>query len=133
MVKKLPTCVTGINADMFFLKKACEFRDAATLMMDAKLWNAASILCVHSVICGGDALCAHFLKRRYSGNEHLAAINLWSELDFKEIKDKTKQAKRVITQKNKAEYSDKLISENTALTMYKDTQRLLGWIQSKMS
>lgn len=49
-----------------------------------------------------------------------------------EIEPKLKQAKRVISLKNAAEYEDRLIKQGDAQEMLRDAERLVEWAEDKV-
>lgn len=85
------------------------------------------------IINACDAICSRFLQLRHSGADHTHAVELLNSLPFKkeELDAKVKQARRVISMKNAAEYEDRLIDEDEAKEMFRDTKRILEWVDSK--
>ncbi len=64
----------------------------------------------------------------------MQAVELLGSLPFErfEIESKLKQARRVISLKNAAEYEDRLIKQTEAQEMLKDAQRLVEWVENKL-
>ncbi|MFH1773739.1 MAG: hypothetical protein ABH874_02125 [Methanobacteriota archaeon] len=67
------------------------------------------------------------------GADHLQAIELLNSLpiDRGEIEAKLKQARRVISMKNAAEYEDRLIKQDEVQEMLRDAERVVGWVGKK--
>jgi HEPN domain-containing protein len=70
----------------------------------------------------------------YAMVEWMQAVELLGSLPFErsEIESKLKQARRIISLKNAAEYEDRLIKQNEAQEMLKDAQRLVEWVENKL-
>ena len=76
------------------------------MLAEKEKWNSSAVLSVHAVISACDAVCAIFLQLRHGGADHLQAVELLGNLPLErsEIESKMKQARRVISLKNAAEY-----------------------------
>lgn len=133
MVRGLATKPTAIGSDKIYLNKAIEFLEGAKLLEDDRKWNSAAVLSVHAAISACDAVCARFLQLRHAGAEHMQAVELLASLPLNrgEIDTKLKQARRVISMKNAAEYEDRLIKQKDAQKMLKDAARLVKWVEEK--
>ncbi len=129
MVRGLATKPTRIGSDKIYLGKARDFLEGARMLAEKEQWNSSAVLCVHAVISACDAVCARFLQLRHGGADHLQAVELLNNLPLErsEIESKIKQARRVISLKNAAEYEDKLIKQTDAEEMLKDAERLVEW------
>lgn len=133
MVRGLSTKPAKVGADKIYLNKAMEFLDGAKVLAEKGSWNPSAVLSVHAVISACDAICARFLQLRSSGAVHLQAIELLNSLpiDRGEIEAKLKQARRVISMKNAAEYEDRLIKQDEAQEMFRDAERIVEWVGKK--
>jgi hypothetical protein len=122
MVRGITTKPARIGSDKIYLTKARDFL------------NYAAVLSIHSVISACDAICAKFLQLRHGGVDHMQAVELLGSLPFErsEIESKLKQARRIISLKNAAEYEDRLIKQTEAHEMLKDAQRLVEWVENKL-
>ena len=102
-------------------------------MAEKEDWNSTAVLSIHAVISACDSVCARFLQMRHGGADHMQAVELLSNLPFDEteIESKLKQARRMISLKNTAEYEDRLIRQSDAKEMLKNAQRLVAWAESK--
>lgn len=134
MVRGLATKPTRIGSDKIYLNKAKEFLEGARLLVEKEKWNSSAVLCVHAVISACDAVCARFMQLRHGGADHMQAVELLKSLPLErsEIESKLKQAKRVISLKNAAEYEDRLIKQNEAKEMLRDAERLVEWAEKKV-
>lgn len=134
MVRGLATKPTKIGSDRIYLNKAKEFLEGAKNMAEKENWNSSAVLSVHAVISACDAVCARFLQLRHGGANHMQAVELLGSLPIKrsEVESKLKQARRVITMKNAAEYEDRLIKQDNAQKMLKDAKRIVEWVEDKL-
>ncbi len=123
---------TKIGAEKNFLAKAEEFLQGAKVALNDHP-NASATLAVHAVISACDAICAKFLQRRHAGSDHMLAVEMLNELpiDKDEVRPKARQAARVLSKKNLAEYEDRTIGSEEARDMIKDTERFLAWVRKK--
>ncbi|MCX9012366.1 MAG: HEPN domain-containing protein [Candidatus Methanoperedens sp.] len=64
----------------------------------------------------------------------MQAVELLSSLPLErsEIDPKLKQARRVMSLKNAAEYEDRLIKQSEAQEMLRDAERLVEWVENKV-
>lgn len=125
---------TRVGAEKSFFAKAEDFLDGAKGEVNDHS-NAAATLAVHAVISACDAICAKFLQRRHAGSDHMQAVEMLNELpvDKDELKQKVRQASRVISKKNIAEYEDHIIGKDETLHMIKDAERFIDWVRKKVS
>jgi hypothetical protein len=101
----------------------------------AARWNSAAILAVHTVVSACDALTSFYLRIRCTSERHLDILTLINRLPLSkpDIDAKSKQIGRVIDIKNKAEYEERLITENEARSAAKDAERVLIWVQKNVA
>jgi HEPN domain-containing protein len=134
MVRGIATKPARIGSDQIYLTKARDFLKGAIMEAEKENWNSAAVLSIHSVISACDAICAKFLQLRHGGADHVQAVELLGSLPFErsEIESKLKQARRIISLKNAAEYEDRLIKQTEAQEMLKDAQRLVEWVENKL-
>jgi len=134
MVRGLATKPASIGSDKIYFTKAIEFLKGAMTQADNEEWNSSAVLSIHAVISACEAVCARFLQLRHGGADHMQAVELLGSLPLErsEIESKLKQARRVISMKNAAEYEDRLIKQSEALEMLKDAQRLVEWVENKL-
>jgi HEPN domain-containing protein len=133
VVRGLSTRPTRIGADKFYLYKSKDFIKGSEFEIKNRNWNASAVLSVHAVISACDAVCARFLQVRHSGADHMHAVELLTSLPLNgtELDPKIKQARRVISMKNVAEYEDRLIKEDEAKEMLRDARRVVEWVERK--
>jgi hypothetical protein len=134
MVKGIATKPARIGSDKIFLTKARDFLKGTIMEAEKENWNSAAVLSIHAVISACDAICAKFLQLRHGGVDHMQAIELLASLPFErsEIESKLKQARRIISLKNAAEYEDRLIKQSEAQEMLIDAQQLVEWVEIKL-
>jgi HEPN domain-containing protein len=109
MVRGIATKPARIGSDKIYLTKARDFLKGAIMEAEKENWNCAAVLSIHSVTSACDAIC-----------------------ERSEIESKLKQARRIISLKNAAEYEDRLIKQTEAQEMLKDAQRLVEWVENKL-
>jgi HEPN domain-containing protein len=133
MVKGLATKPARIGSDKTYLSKAREFFEGASMLLEHRKWSASAVLSVHAVISACDAVCIRFLQLRHGGADHMQAVELLNSLlERSEIELKIKQARRVISLKNAAEYEDKLIKQSDAQEMNRDAERVVEWAEKRI-
>jgi len=134
MVRGLATKPASIGSDKIYFTKAREFLKGAMEQAEKEEWNSSAVLSIHAVISACDAVCARFLQLRHGGADHMQAVELLGSLPLErsEIESKLKQARRVISLKNAAEYEDRLIKQSESQEMLKDAQRLVEWVENKL-
>ncbi len=130
---KSSTRPTKIGAEKNFLTKAEDFLDGSRKAVNDHS-NAAATLAVHAVISACDAICAKFLQRKHAGADHMQAVEMLNELpiDKEELKPKVRQASRVLSKKNVAEYEDRMIANDDAHAMIRDAERFVEWVRKKI-
>jgi len=106
MVRGIATKPARIGSDKIYLTKARDFLKGTIMEAEKENWNSAAVLSIHAVISACDAICAKFLQLRHGGVDHMQAIELLGSLPFErsEIESKLKQARRIISLKNAAEW-----------------------------
>ncbi len=134
MVKGIATKPAGVGSDRIYLGKAKDFLDGARILIDKEKWNSSAVLSVHAVISACDAVCVNFMHLRYGGADHVQAVELLGQLpvDKLELEPKLKQAKRVLSLKNAAEYEDRIVKPGDAQEMLKNAERIVEWVESKI-
>lgn len=134
MVRGLATKPARVGSDKIYLTKAKEFLKGALMQAEKEECNSSAVLSIHAVISACDAVCARFLQLRHGGADHMQAVELLSSLPLErsEIESKLKQARRVISLKNAAEYEDRLIEKNEAQEILRDAERLVEWVENKI-
>ncbi len=133
MVRGLSTKPAKVGSEKIYLSKAREFLDGARRLLENEDWNSSAVLSIHAVISACDAICVRFMALRHSGADHMQAVELLNSLPLEraEIESKLKQARRVISLKNAAEYEDRLIRQNEAQEMLRDAERLAEWGENR--
>jgi HEPN domain-containing protein len=104
------------------------------MLLEHGKWSASAVLSVHAVISACDAVCIRFLQLRHGGADHMQAVELLNSLPLEryEIELKIKQARRIISLKNAAEYEDKLIKQSDAQEMNRDAERVVEWAEKRI-
>jgi hypothetical protein len=64
----------------------------------------------------------------------MLAVEMLNELpiDKVEVRPKARQAARVLSKKNLAEYEDRTIGSEEARDMIKDAERFLAWVRKRV-
>jgi uncharacterized protein (UPF0332 family) len=64
----------------------------------------------------------------------MQAVEMLNELpiDKDELRPKVRQASRVMSKKNVAEYEDRIIEKSEALQMIRDAERFIDWVRKKI-
>jgi uncharacterized protein (UPF0332 family) len=130
---KFSTRPTKLGAEKSFFMKAEDFLEGAREQVNDHS-NTAATLTIHAVISACDAICAKFLQRRHAGSDHMQAVEMLNELpiDKDELRPKVRQASRVMSKKNIAEYEDRIIEKSEALQMIRDAERFIDWVRKKI-
>lgn len=130
---KFNTRPTRLGAEKNFFIKAEDFLEGARKEVNDHS-NAAATLAVHAVISACDAMCAKFLQRKHAGADHMQAVEMLNALpiDKDELKPKVRQASRVLSKKNTAEYEDRIIAKDEAREMTRDAERFVEWVRKRM-
>lgn len=130
---KFSTRPTKLSAEKNFFIKAEDFLEGAREQVNDHS-NAAATLAVHAIISACDAICAKFLQRRHAGADHMQAVEMLKELpiDKDELRPKVRQASRVLSKKNTAEYEDRIIAKNEAREMIRDAERFIDWVRKRI-
>jgi uncharacterized protein (UPF0332 family) len=130
---KFSTRPTKLGAEKSFFMKAEDFLEGAREQVNDHS-NGAATLTIHAVISACDAICAKFLQRRHAGSDHMQAVEMLNELpiDKDELRPKVRQASRVMSKKNVAEYEDRIIEKSEALQMIRDAERFIDWVRKKI-
>jgi hypothetical protein len=97
-------------------------------------WNAAAICAIHSCISACDALCAHALGVRHSGEHHSDAVSLMQSIKPGDERYRANAARlrHVINIKNMAEYEERLVFRKEAEKAIKDCERFLAFVRSEL-
>lgn len=117
-----------------YLKKADQSIQTAKEALDKGRWNASAINSVHAVISSCDALTVFYLGLRSSGERHEDVIDLMSKTNIKEVEfaKVKRQVLRVLAKKNLAEYEQRLVYQKEAEPIFKDAERVYGWVRNKI-
>lgn len=117
-----------------YLQKAQECYNSAMNSYHNRMWNSSEIMCIIAAISGIDALCAHYLGKRYAGDRHDGVIELFRTLpiDDKLLDKNSTRLSRIISIKNLAEYEDRLLHEDDAARLTKEAERFLEFVKDAL-
>ena len=134
MTAKLQTQKVDRSSYSNYLKKALECQRAAAQSFARGDWNAAAICTVHSCISACDALCAHALSLRHTGERHTdaAAVLMSIRPADEQYTANAARLRRVIDIKNMAEYEERLVFRKEAEKALKDCDRLIAFIKAEL-
>ena len=112
------------NTYINYLKKGNEYLAAAEESMKQKIYDAAALSCIHSVISLMDSIIIYYAGQVSASERHEDSIILLRELVKKDgINECTRHASEVLRQKNIVEYTDAIMSEKQAEMIYKHAKR----------
>ena len=118
-----------------YLKRAEECIHAAKNSFVAQEWNAATINAIHAVIAASDAMCIYFLGKRNGSESHNEAAALFKTIkaDDEEINTNANRIARILSIKSMAEYEERLVFRTEAEKVFKDCERFLDYVKTKLS
>lgn len=117
------TAPTEKSRGSFYLRKASNFLRAAESSLQGRNFDAAGLAGVHAVISAGDALTVFRLGLRSSGQDHSEVLKLLLDVG---IPDATlTQIRETISQKNRAAYEARGITEEEAKQIVTRARRVL--------
>lgn len=116
-----------------FMQKSSECFKAAQWCLESEDWNATAINSIHSTISACDALCVFSLGKRHSGENHNGAVTLFNSIkNTDEFNKNANRINKILRMKNMAEYEERLVYQKEAETIFKDCERFLGFVKSKL-
>lgn len=113
-----------------YLRKAKEFYQTMYSAEKAENWNAVGLNGVHCVISLIDSLLARHSGLRSIDENHMAVIDLLASSatsKLKDVREKSRLARRVIAQKNLVSYESRSLLKGEALEMIKRVERFYRW------
>ncbi len=133
MTPKFKTRETAKSAYSNYLQKAEECFHAALMSMEYAEWNAAAINAIHSCISASDAMCAYYLGRRHSGEDHNDVATLFKSIRNDDgINTNAGRIIKILRTKNMAEYEDRLVRKSEAESIFKDCERFLEYVKKQL-
>jgi len=95
-------------------------------------YNSCVINAIHCAISSSDALTVFFKGVRHSGERHEDVIRLISSLELNkaELSRNIAHLSGLLSIKNKAEYEEKLTTQNGAFIALTNAERFFKWIKS---
>jgi hypothetical protein len=134
MLKQATTRPVDRGLHRNYLKKADEFHASMLLNFKEGRWNACVVDAIHCAISCCDSLTVFHLGFRHAGERHAAAVELlnMTEIDKKELRDKTRQFLSLIEIKTKAEYLEELMMKRDADRAMKACERFYSWTREKL-
>jgi len=119
---------------MNYLKKAEECFSAMNDEFAKGNYNSCVIAAIHCAISSADALTVFFKGVRHSGERHEDVIRLILslELDKSELNRNIMHLSNLLSIKNKAEYEEKLTTQNGAFSALTNAERFFKWVKGIM-
>lgn len=134
MIAKPKTRDVARSAYKNFMQKAEECFNASKKALQGEAWNAAAINAIHCTISACNAMCVYFLGKRSAGEDHNQAVVLFKTIkNTEEFKTNANRIVRILRMKNMAEYEERLVYKNEAEKMFKDCERFLEFVKSKVT
>ena len=133
MMAKAKTRDVARSAYKNFIQKAEECFNAAEKALKSEEWNAAAINAIHCTISACDTMCVYFLGKRSAGEDHNQAAVLFKKIkSTEEFNKNASHIVRILRMKNMAEYEERLVYKNEAQKIFKDCERFLEFVKSKV-
>ncbi len=114
--------------------KAEEYYQSMNDEFTKKHFNSCILCAIHCGISSADALTVFLKAVRHTGDRHEDVVQLIEtlELDRETIKHKSRQLLSLLQEKNRAEYEERLTTEQGALTAMKNAERFFSWVKEKL-
>ena len=78
-------------------------------------------------------MCVYYLGKRHSGESHNDAAALFKTIkSTEEFSTNANRILRILRMKNMAEYEERLVYKSEAGKIFKDCERLLAFVKSKL-
>ncbi|MBU2541826.1 MAG: HEPN domain-containing protein [Candidatus Omnitrophica bacterium] len=134
MVSKVKTKDVSKSLYVNFLKRAEECFHAAQSSSSVQEWNAATINAIHCCIAACDAMCVYYLGKRFTGEKHQNAVDLFKVVKSgdENLNTNANRILRILRIKNMAEYEERLVYRSEAEKVLKDSQRLLEYVKKEL-
>lgn len=133
MAHKLKTKDVRKSLYSNYLKRSEECLHAARNSFNFQEWNSSTISAIHSCIAACDAICVYFLGKRYSGEDHSAAVNLFKTIKQNEtINTNANRIIKIPRIKNMAEYEERLVYKTEAEKALKDCERFFEFVKGEL-
>ena len=129
-VRKQKTRLTAGGKYQVYLRKAKEFYQTMYSAEKVENWNAVGLNGVHCVISLIDALLVRHSGIRSIDEDHMAVIDLLTSATaskLKDVREKSKLARRVIAKKNLVAYENRNFLKSEALELIKRPERFYRW------
>ena len=119
---------------LLFLDRAVEFLDAARDCLSRGHYQAAVSNAVHAAIAAVDAVTVFHVGKRGVPQRHEDAVHLLGTLGLpeSEVEPRTRQLRRLLGLKTKAEYTDDLVTAHEAEGSVQDAERLVAWAKKRV-
>ncbi len=124
----LRTRKTQPGEEKLFLAKALDFGESMIRILSSNP-NSATVLAVNCVISSCDALTAKDLGEKCIEPQHGRIIELLGKISMVNQKRK-QQVENVLSIKNKAEYSSRMVTPKEAIIATKQAKRFLDWTRT---
>jgi predicted DNA-binding WGR domain protein len=123
---------TDPAAAVRFRAKAEGFLTAALTAMEVEDWTVAVSNAVQAGICAIDAYMVRRHGVRSAAADHQAAVKLFRSRGGPDIADHAHDLERLIKQKSRAEYGDRLSTQREARDACRRAESLVAWIRAEL-
>ncbi len=117
-----------------YLGKADQFLEQARVALDARRYDAALLNAIHAAISGTDAVTVALAGRRSTDPDHQRSVDLLEEsaTSAPEIRERSRQVRALLAQKNTVEYESRPASARDARGGVERASRLVEWAREML-
>jgi len=126
--RKIKTVQVDKNDFVTYSKRARQYLESARSEINSGRWESVALLCIHCAISAGDAVLVFERGERSMSDNHYDAVHLIKSMSIKDADKKSVQMWKIISQKNRAEYEQRPITERDAVQLLVLVERFHGWI-----
>jgi len=118
-----------------YLGKADQFLEQARVALDARRYDAALLNAIHAAISGTDAVTVALAGRRSTDPDHQRSVDLLEEsaTSAPEIRERSRQVRALLAQKNTVEYESRPASARDARGGVERAGRLVEWAREMLA
>ncbi len=118
-----------------YLGKADQFLEQARVALDALRYDAALLNAIHAAISGTDAVTVALAGRRSTDPDHQRSVDLLEEsaTSAPEIRERSRQVRALLAQKNTVEYESRPASAREARDGVERAGRLVEWAREMLA
>ena len=129
------TTVVRRGEARLYLGKADQFLEQARVALDARRYDAALLNGIHAAISGTDAVTVALGGRRSTDPDHQRSVDLLEEsaASDPEIRERSRQVRALLAQKNTVEYESRSASARDARDGVERAGRLVEWAREMLA